>query len=220
MNAPAWKGRFIVFEGIDGAGTTSQSQLLAQELRREGFRVLGTSEPSDGPIGSLIRQALTRRLGLPASAGPLTDDTLALLFAADRVDHLQAQIIPALHRGDVVICDRYLLSSLAYQGSTLPMDWVEQINSQAVAPDLTLFVEVDLDTAAQRRLKRGGAAELYENAERQRQVVERYASAIVLRRDKDRIVRVDGTRPLEEVSANVCSLAKAELRRAGMASSR
>src|SRR5713101_5144548 len=104
MSSGAWKGRFIVLEGIDGAGTTTQAQLLSAELRRDGHLVLTTREPSDGPVGTLIRQALTGRLSLPERAGPLSDETLALLFAADRLDHLQAQILPALQRGEVVIC--------------------------------------------------------------------------------------------------------------------
>ena len=81
--------------------------------------MLTTREPSDGPVGTMIRQALTGRLGLPGGAGPLAPETLALLFAADRTDHLAAQVLPALAAGKVVLCDRYVLSSLAYQGATL-----------------------------------------------------------------------------------------------------
>ena len=214
MNAMARKGQFIVLEGIDGAGTTTQAELLSAALRREGREVLTTGEPSDGPIGNLIRQALTGRLGLPARAGALSDETLALLFAADRMDHLRAQILPALDRGQVVICDRYVLSSLAYQGAVVPMDWVEQINAHAVSPDLTIFLEVDAETAAERRSIRGGDAELFEDPERQRKVIQQYLTAI-RSRSKDRIARVDGNRPLSDVSADVLNLVRQELKAAG-----
>ncbi|HYY53573.1 MAG TPA: dTMP kinase, partial [Myxococcales bacterium] len=111
------EGRFIALEGLDGSGTTTQAERIASVLRAQGRRVLLTREPSDGPIGTLIRLALTGRLGLPQRSGPLTEEALALLFAADRVDHLAAVIEPALERGELVVCDRYVLSSLAYQGS-------------------------------------------------------------------------------------------------------
>src|SRR5262249_53814736 len=178
MRAMARAGRFIVLEGIDGAGTTTQAELLSTELRREGRQVLTTGEPSDGPIGTLIRQALTETLHPPIQWGALSDDALALLFAADRLAHLRAQILPALERGQVVICDRYLLSSLAYQGSVLPVDWVEQINARAISPDLTIFLEVNAEIAAERRASRGGKAELFENPERQRKVIQQYLAAI------------------------------------------
>jgi len=205
-------GRFIVLEGIDGAGTTTQAELLRTELGREGRQVLTTGEPSDGPIGTLIRQALTETLHPPIQWGALSDDALALLFAADRLDHLRAQILPALERGQVVICDRYLLSSLAYQGSILPVDWVEQINARAISPDLTIFLEVNAEIAAERRASRGGKAELFENPERQRKVIQQYLAAIRSRGGKERIARVDGNRPLAEVSAEVLSLVRQELK--------
>jgi len=205
-------GRFIVLEGIDGAGTTTQAELLRTELGREGRQVLTTGEPSDGPIGTLIRQALTGTLHPPIQWGALSDDALALLFAADRLDHLRAQILPALERGQVVICDRYLLSSLAYQGSILPVDWVEQINARAISPDLTIFLEVNAEIAAERRASRGGKAELFENPERQRKVIQQYLAAIRSRGGKERIARVDGNRPLAEVSAEVLSLVRQELK--------
>src|SRR5579864_7294663 len=114
--ARAKRGLFIVLEGLDGAGTTTQLVRLAERLRRAGERVVATAEPTDGPIGALIRQALRRRL-VHRDGRALTDESLALLFAADRVDHVAGEIEPALARGQHVLCDRYVLSSLAYQGS-------------------------------------------------------------------------------------------------------
>lgn len=193
-------GRFVVLEGIDGAGTTTQAEALTSALKRRGHKVFTTCEPSDGPIGSLIRQALLGRLGLPGRKGPLSAETLALLFAADRVDHLEAQVLPALKRGEVVVCDRYLLSSLAYQGSSLPMAWVEQANARAVRPDLTLFIEVDVKTASRRRSLRGGEPEMFDADAKQRRIARQYRAAIRRRAGKERIVRIDGGLPVEEVT--------------------
>ena len=194
-------GAFVALEGIDGAGTTTQAQRIAQALRAEGWRVKVTCEPSEGPVGTLLRQALTRRLVLPGNAGPLSDPTLALLFAADRTDHLDALVLPALQRGEVVLSDRYLLSSLAYQGSVLPMRWVEEVNAYAVKPDLTLFVEVSAALAARRRVDRAGAEELFDADEAQRRVLRAYRAAIRRRKGRERIVCLDGAAPPEEVTA-------------------
>lgn len=193
-------GRFFVLEGLDGAGTTTQCERLASELRARGFRVLVTREPSDGPVGTMIRQALTGRLRLPGDKGPLAPETLALLFAADRTDHLHARVRPAIARGEIVLSDRYLLSSLAYQGQALPMAWVEQANAFADAPDLTLFVEVTPATAARRRAGRGGDAELFEAEVLQRRIARQYLAAIRRRARKERIARVDGNGSPEEVT--------------------
>jgi len=200
MKRRAWKGRFIVFEGIDGSGTTTQATLAAAALRSDGFRVLQTREPSGRPIGRLIRQALQGRVGLPGGAGPLTEETLALLFAADRLDHLEAEILPALRQGELVICDRYLLSSLAYQGAACSIDWVEQINAGAVTPDLTIFLEVKLAAASRRRAARGGSRELFESDVRQRQVSRQYRAAIARLAKRDRILVLDGGRPVDQVA--------------------
>ncbi|MBS1148553.1 MAG: tmk [Myxococcaceae bacterium] len=194
--------RFVVIEGLDGAGTTTQCAALARELRAEGREVLTTREPSDGPIGKMIRQALTRQLGLSAKKKPLTPETLALMFAADRVDHVAREIEPALERGAVVLSDRYLLSSLAYQGSQLPIGWVEEINARARVPDLTLFLEIDPELGAQRRAVRGGKRELYETRAIQRRTAKQYLAAIALRRKAgEKVVVLDGGASVNEVTA-------------------
>jgi dTMP kinase len=195
------KGAFIVLEGLDGAGTSTQMQRLAASLRSSGHRVTATGEPSDLPIGQLIRRALRRRLPGRARGQTLTHQALALLFAADRLDHLHQQILPALRKGEVVLCDRYLLSSLVYQGLTTRPAWVSQINRLAVLPDLTLFIDVDPRTAAARRAKRGKEAELFEDEQMQRKVAARYRRVIRNRRRRERIISIDGTKSIEEVTA-------------------
>lgn len=203
----ARSGRLIVLEGLDGAGTTTQVERLASALRAEGHPVLTTREPSDGPVGVLIRQALTGRMVLPGPSGtqPLAPETLALLYAADRTDHLRAKVLPALDAGQVVLSDRSVLSSLAYQGASLPMEWVEEINAHAVPADLTLFVGVSIEVAARRRAARGGPEELFDAEEKQRRISKQYEAAIRLRGKREHVVRIDGDQTVEAVTAECLS---------------
>ena len=193
------RGRFIVLEGLDGAGTTSQAERISAALRREGRTVRVTREPSDGPVGVLLRQALTGRVGLPTQQ-PLTPETLALLFAADRMDHLAAIVAPALERGEIVLCDRYVLSSLAYQGASSPIGWVAELNGRARAADLTLFLEVKSATAARRRAARGGDAELFDDEAKQRRIARGYRDAIRRYGRREKVVVIDGELGIEQVT--------------------
>jgi dTMP kinase len=206
------RGLFVVLEGLDGAGTTTQLERLARALRQQGHRVHTTCEPSHGPVGGLIRQALKGRSVQPGGA-PIAHETLALLFAADRLDHVQSEILPALARGTHVICDRYILSSLAYQGSMVPLAWVATLNERALVPDLTVLVDVDVATAARRRAARGGQAELYEVDSHQRRVAAQYRKAIALRKGREPIVIIDGTRAPEAVTEEALEILRPYLAR-------
>lgn len=208
------RGTFIVLEGLDGAGTTTQCAAIASVLRAEGREVLVTNEPSPGPIGTMIRQALTGRLGLP-QGGSLTAETMALLFAADRVDHLAADVEPAVARGAVVLSDRFLLSSLAYQGAQVGIDWVAELNSRARKPDLTVFLEIAPAIAAKRRHARGGREELYEAEAVQRRTASWYRKAIALRKKAgERIAIIDGSQPVAEVTREAVTAIRKVLGRA------
>ena len=200
-------GRFVVLEGIDGSGTTTQAARLAASLRAAGHAVVSTREPSDGPLGVVLRQALTRRL-----VG-LSDQALALLFAADRLDHLASVVEPALAEGKVVVSDRYVLSSLAYQGMRLPLSWVETLNTAARPADLTLYLEVDPRTAARRRQGRGGAAELFDADEVQRAVARAYGRVVRKHARAQRVVRVDGRAAPDEVAREILSRVRTVLPR-------
>jgi dTMP kinase len=206
------RGTFVVLEGLDGAGTTTQLQRMAEALRADGHAVTTTCEPSAGPVGALIRQALKGRAVLPGGA-PMSHESLALLFAADRLDHLAAEIRPALERGVHVLCDRYVLSSLAYQGATVDMGWVSSLNNRALAADLTLFLEVDVSTASRRRRTRGGPSELYEVDAHQRKIAAQYRRAIALRQKSERIEVIDGTQAPEAVTRRALALWRAQLKR-------
>ena len=191
---------FIVFEGLDGSGTTTQSASLARRLRERGREVVLTHEPSEGPIGVMIRQALRRRLTLPRGEA-LDDRSLALLFAADRVDHLRAVVEPALARGAVVISDRYVHSSLAYQGATLDMRWVDALNAQARVADAVIWLDVPVEACLERVIRRGEEREIFENRRALEAVAARYEEAVALR--PERVLRVDGVGALEDVDARV-----------------
>jgi dTMP kinase len=172
------RGRFIVVEGIDGAGTTTQARELALALELSGITTLVTCEPSRGPVGAFVRGLLTGADDLPR----LDWASLALLFAADRLDHVAREIEPALARGVCVISDRYDLSSLIYQSATAPagddvLPWIRAINSRARRPDLTLVLDISPDVAAGRRHARGGQAELFEDLDLQRRLAALYARA-------------------------------------------
>jgi len=136
------RGRFVVLEGLDGAGTTTQARLLGEALRVSGRRVHVTAEPSGGPAGALARQVLASRV-TGADGDGFDPAALALLFAADRLDHVATEIAPKLAAGIDVVSDRFTLSSLAYQGLTTgDLDWVEQVNARAARPDVTVFLRV------------------------------------------------------------------------------
>jgi dTMP kinase len=193
-------GRFIVFEGLDGAGTTTQSKLLAERLQKQGRTVHLAHQPSDGPVGQLTRQILAGRAATTMADGRpgLVDErVMALLFAADRLDHLTSQIEPRLARGEDVILDRYTLSSLAYQGATVSHEYIQAANRYARRPDLTLFLYVPAAIALERVRSRGARLERYETPT-QLQAIEREYSRQV--GTLASVVSIDGTRPIPEVS--------------------
>lgn len=193
-------GRFIVLEGIDGAGTTTQRERLAAWLAGLGYAVGCTAEPTSRPVGRLIRSLLS------AQAEPFDPDAMALLFAADRRDHIAAEIRPQLARGVIVISDRYVLSSLAYQTSAgVPRDFVWQINhggSGLLEPDLTLFVQVPVAIAADRRSKRASTQEIYDDLPVQERVAAAYAREAEALAGRGRDCRfIDGSGSPEQVES-------------------
>ena len=205
-NAHAPRGRFIVFEGLDGAGTTTQAKLLADKLAGRGRPVWLAHQPSEGPVGSLVKQILAGRAAnntADGKPGIIDERVMALLFAADRLDQLTSQIEPRLARGEDVILDRYTLSSLAYQGSTISHDYIAQVNRYALKADLTIFLYVPAQIAVERVQRRGAKLERYET-EAQLKVIEREYSRLV--GTLASVVSVDGTRAVDEV-AEACSAA-------------
>lgn len=164
---------FIVLEGIDGSGTTTQLDRVAQHLTGRGRRVHPTREPSQGPVGRLLREILLGGHRLP-SGGGVDGLAMALLFAADRRDHLTREIEPALAAGMDVISDRYLLSSLAYQAQEADRTWVASLAREVRTPDLTILLDVPIAVAAARRHAAGRPDERYDADDIQSRVATRY----------------------------------------------
>jgi dTMP kinase len=197
----ARRGRFLVFEGIDASGKSTQVDRLATWLEERGSRVHVTAEPTSGPVGSLIRQSFAGRV-------PLDDRVVAALFAADRMDHLTNErdgVLGLLARGTDVVSDRYVLSSLAYQSADVGMDWVLRANEPSTSllrPDLTIYLDLPPAAALRRLESRRGIPDRFERLERLERAYADYARAIELRRAEETIVRV----PAERVRSAVADV--------------
>lgn len=157
------RGVFISFEGIDGVGKSTQLDLLVQFLNEQGRTVCRTLEPGGTDLGREIRELLLHRKG---EVAPRAE---ALLFAADRAHHVATVVKPALERGEIVVTDRYLDSSVAYQGSgrELGFDQVRELSLFAVdglLPDLTVLLDLEAEKAAARRNKTGAEPDRLEQA--------------------------------------------------------
>ncbi len=211
-------GKFIAIEGIDGSGLTTQADLLKRWLEKQGRMTYLTKEPTDGPAGAIIRLTLSRRLigarsRLNSSASQsigLDPATIALLFAADRIDHLTGDVRPKLDKGINVICDRYWLSSFAYQAVDLDLEWVRQINSKAITPDLTIFLDIPVEIARKRIDTHRWHVELFEDLDKLIQVRENYLACIrKLQAEGHKVVPVDANQPVELVHRLLQKLVKA-----------
>ncbi len=181
------KGIFLVIEGLDGSGKTTQATILAKRLQQSHNAVL-TAEPSRGKIGTFIRECcLYEQKRLPTEAE-------ALLFAADRVEHMQNEVKPALDEGKLVICDRYFYSSVAYQGSAgLSLDWIKTINARALQPDFSIFIDVTPERVLERLQRKKSVMETLETQQKVREVYLKFV-------EKGELVRVDGDKPKEVVA--------------------
>lgn len=198
-------GRLIVIEGVDGAGTTTQASVLADALRAQQRPAHLTQQPSPGPVGAMLRQALTGRLVCNGDNGPRPPEwqMMALLFAADRLDHQESEIAPNLRDGVTVICDRYDHSSVAYQSVTsgrgdAVVPWIRELNRWARRPDLTFVLDVPFEVAESRREQRG-KPELFEEGSLQRKLVGFY-SQLERHFPDDAIVHVPASSSVNEVA--------------------
>jgi len=185
------RGAFICIEGIDASGKTTQARRLVRNLRRKGIDAIYTTEPSSGKVGRLIRRyVLDRKKRVPIAVE-------VLLFAADRVEHVETKIKHALKKGKVVVCDRYVYSTLAYQGAAgLDLRWIEQINRFALTPNLALFLDVPPDIVVQRLKPKRSVMETSQNQQRVREVYLRMVK-------EGRMVAVDGNKPVENVTDEI-----------------
>lgn len=192
-----YPGKFIVLEGLDGAGTTTQLRQLHESLTHHSIPHVTTAQPSQGPIGQLIRQ------GLRGTLAPLSPRAMMLLFAADRHHHLDGHILPQLQQGIHVLCDRYVLSSLAYQQAAgVSREAILEANDGVYEPDLYLYVRVDPDVAKERRKQRNASPEAYETAVFQERVATLYTQeSHHLQAQGVPLVTINGNGKPEEVHA-------------------
>lgn len=191
--------KFIVFEGLDGSGTSTQAALLEKRLIRDGHSCHLTSEPSAGPVGQMIRQAFKGRLRF-SQASNRFDQQMAHLFAADRFDHLYNEwdgIVPMLSRGRTVISTRYVFSSYAYH-CTCEEDWVlvERLNRDFPNPDLMVYLRNSVAESV-RRLQSRATLDSYETPDKLSQVSANYER--ILGNYPGRKVVIDATRPPQDI---------------------
>jgi len=188
------KGVFICIEGLDASGKTTHARRLVRNLRKRGFDAVYTTEPSLGEIGRFIRKyVLQRKRRVPSVVE-------ALLFAVDRVDHMEKGIKPALEKGKSVVSDRYVYSSLAYQGAAeLDLKWIEEINRWALPPDLAIYIDVPPEVVV-KRMKRKKS--VMENLETQRRVRNVYMKFV----ENGRLVPINGNREKNEVARDILTV--------------
>lgn len=187
-------GVFIVIEGIDGAGKTLHSRGLCIQLHKRGFDVRYTAEPSNSFIGQLLREEFLYRRKAPP-------EVEALLFAADRFQHVKNEILPMLQQNSVIVSDRYYYASIAYQSAQgVDTEWIRCINSFAPKPDLAIYLDVPADVAMS-RIRRNKS--VMEKIEFERKVREIYLDLV----KQNELIYVDGNKPVETVSREIFNLA-------------
>ena len=197
------KNLFIAFEGIDGSGKSTQVKLLAEFLTHKGHKVYTTFEPTDSPIGVMIRDIFNHRM-------EGDQRVIAALFAADRPNHLlnsQDGILKKLKEGYTVITDRYYFSSYAYHSvHNIDMDWVIQANSMSadlLRPDLNIYIDISPDVSMERLKKGRNSFEMYETLENQKMVYDKYKEAFDRLGDAEKVFVTDGNRKTDLIAEDI-----------------
>lgn len=190
-------GKFVVFEGLDGAGITTQATLLRNYLISKNKDAILTKEPTDGLIGGMIKATLRKEWN--------TDSlTLQMLFAADRSHHLRSEIEPALKKGKTVICDRYILSSLMFGSLSVSVGILKQLNAEFRKPNLTFIVDTHPRICIDRMRKARHHIELFEEEQKLEQI---RRNMISLKGYFPDTYVVDGNRTPEEILKDVTKIA-------------
>jgi len=201
------RGLFITFEGVEGSGKTTVTNAIADKLRQKGLTVLVTVEPGDTPMGSHIRHLL-------GTVDERIAWTEAFLFLADRAEHVAKVIKPALERGEIILCDRFTDSTIAYQGFGLglPLEWLMQLNTivtNGLAPDLTLLLDIDPEVG----LKRSRRETVFERRSLDFHQRVRWGYLWLAKQEPHRIKVIDASQPLESVLDQALQFVKEALMR-------
>lgn len=186
-------GRMIVFEGLDGSGTTTQATLLRNYFLNKGKDAFLTKEPTDGVIGGMIKAALRKEW-------KTTPFTLQMLFAADRSHHISTEIEPLLKKGKIVICDRYILSSYAYGSLDVSLQILKQLNAYFRKPHMTFFIDTQPSICVERMKKSRPHVELFEEVHKLEQIRRNYLN---MKSQFPETYVIDGNRAPEEILSEI-----------------
>ena len=198
------RGKFIVFEGIDGSGKSTISEMVHHYLKERVPNSQWTCEPTKNPTGKILRDVLTHKIST-------NEQTIAALFLADRLDHIlhpDYGMIQYLDMGFHVVSDRYYLSSFAYHVPHVSLDWVMAANAicaDHLTPDLTFYIDIPVEVSLQRIANNRNTVDLFETKERITQVKENYHRAIEKLKDKERIITINGDQDKNKVYRDVLS---------------
>ena len=189
----------IVIEGLDGAGTTTQMNLIAKRLMDEGRSVFVTHEPTDNPIGRMVRDVLQKKTTTTANA-------LALLFASDREDHLYNKeygLMRKIEEGNIIITDRYKYSSVAYQGAECDIEYIKRINDSFPHPSHLIFIDTSPESCMERIEKRGCEKELFERLELLKKVRENYLVQFSSLPSEVNFLSINGEKGISEIEEEI-----------------
>jgi len=196
------KNLFIAFEGIDGSGKSTQAKLLTDHLTKEGHKVCFTFEPTDSPIGVIIRNIFTHKM-------EADHRTIAGLFVADRLNHLLDKnngVLKKLEEGYTVITDRYYFSSYAYHGAHMSLDWVigaNALSAELLRPDINIFIDISPEISMKRLTRGRSSLELFETTENLIKVRDKYYEAFEKLKLKERVFITDGNRSPDMIAADI-----------------
>lgn len=199
------RGRFIVLEGIDGAGKTTQAELLEAHLRSLGRRVHRTAEPTPLPTGVALRQAL-------GGAVKKTECEMAVMFVLDRIahnTHPTEGILAILEDGQDIICDRYYYSTLAYQGHSTDYGWTKRMNldcPEILKPDLCIYLDLTPEQSLDRISRGRESVEIYENIDTLSKVRAAFMRVFEDLTQSDRISIIDAYRSPEEIASDIANI--------------
>jgi dTMP kinase len=196
------KGKFIVFEGIDGAGLTTQAELLEKHLKNKKYEVVLTKEPTNNLIGGIIRAALKKEW-------ITSNRTLQLLFSADRAHHLEKEIIPALENGKIVISDRYFISTIAYGMIELEKEWLKVLNSKFLLPDIIFIIDIPVEVSIERIKASRFGFELFEERKKLEKIRNNF---LELSKEYKNCFVINGNRSIEEVHKEIVKIVEEKLK--------